>query len=673
MWNDLSMADRAKYIQLGVSNGVTNLDDIRESYNSYTERGYKDWINKVKEWRPGIDRDIDSDNPTYDYKGFYEEDIDRAWKMLEEDPEAHFTDKFKRPNHPTFSDESIYSNDITKGGHWAEPSNGNAFYIPSYYTGTPERLKDTRDYLTDSGEGYLDIDGVHYPSTALDENRGYDLPELLVTNSRAYGGRVNKFDIGGNTETQQVKYPAKNEYLRSIGIGQRPYSELTTADNMDFYDIQTGDKVNNDNANSNTMVWVDPYSGIPINANRLFNDNNGNLNIASLNNDIVIRPYQGYREQLYPYHDTFRMHRVPVASGVQDDDPVHPIIPFQENEYFETPQLIGEDNWHDPSENIANYALTGITGLVRNLGTKTAIQLTGDLLTSNVGGELFRKINPESVDNYPLYNLGYLANTRMVTYPTTKLYNYSVNKIAHSPTNIQFIRNIGTVPEVDDLGNFYISPEENALANFTWDKSFRTHRHYKTRPGAEYMLIKPESLKGERFLSTDPMDSFIPNRKLPASDVTIISGNPETRALAESRGFKTLSSEDVDKAYRNLNFSSGKGLKLESPFRGEKSVTYDNAVNSLIHSTYGKPNILDALKLKLRTGINPHIKPWLSLQYNHATPIEYRLGKQYNFPPHPSKEELPAEQIEFILNSLGAKSYNIGGYLEGMEALSHLV
>ena len=33
MWNELSMTDKAKYIQLGVSNGITNLDIIRDTYN----------------------------------------------------------------------------------------------------------------------------------------------------------------------------------------------------------------------------------------------------------------------------------------------------------------------------------------------------------------------------------------------------------------------------------------------------------------------------------------------------------------------------------------------------------------------------------------------------------------------------------------------------------------
>ena len=39
MWNKLSMAERAKYIQLAVSSGVTDLNNIRDTYNSFAEGG----------------------------------------------------------------------------------------------------------------------------------------------------------------------------------------------------------------------------------------------------------------------------------------------------------------------------------------------------------------------------------------------------------------------------------------------------------------------------------------------------------------------------------------------------------------------------------------------------------------------------------------------------------
>ena len=38
-WNDLSMADRAAYIKLGVENGITNLNVIRGIDNEYANGG----------------------------------------------------------------------------------------------------------------------------------------------------------------------------------------------------------------------------------------------------------------------------------------------------------------------------------------------------------------------------------------------------------------------------------------------------------------------------------------------------------------------------------------------------------------------------------------------------------------------------------------------------------
>lgn len=39
MWKDLTMSERAALIKLGVDNGVTNLKDIRDTYNKYAEGG----------------------------------------------------------------------------------------------------------------------------------------------------------------------------------------------------------------------------------------------------------------------------------------------------------------------------------------------------------------------------------------------------------------------------------------------------------------------------------------------------------------------------------------------------------------------------------------------------------------------------------------------------------
>lgn len=122
MWDKLSMSDRAEYIRLGVYNGITDLNTIREIYNSYANGG------SFRKWRKAIDKhkglDIKND-PTYDYRGFYKNDPDAAWDMLNKDSEEHFTDEFKTALHPTFSNESRYSGKRSRfnrkgviGGSW---------------------------------------------------------------------------------------------------------------------------------------------------------------------------------------------------------------------------------------------------------------------------------------------------------------------------------------------------------------------------------------------------------------------------------------------------------------------------------------------------------------------------------------------------------------------------
>lgn len=63
-------------------------------------------------WANGVGRAGD----VYDY------DLRGAWKEgTVRSMEGHFPDTFKKPNHPTFSDESIYNGvDGYQGGHWSE-------------------------------------------------------------------------------------------------------------------------------------------------------------------------------------------------------------------------------------------------------------------------------------------------------------------------------------------------------------------------------------------------------------------------------------------------------------------------------------------------------------------------------------------------------------------------
>lgn len=76
--------------------------------------GYAEW---KKQYAP---RDSGED---YDLQGAYK-------AGLTPDPETgHWPDTFKKPNHPTFSNESMYAtgDNAAKAGHWE----GNTFIPPS--------------------------------------------------------------------------------------------------------------------------------------------------------------------------------------------------------------------------------------------------------------------------------------------------------------------------------------------------------------------------------------------------------------------------------------------------------------------------------------------------------------------------------------------------------------
>ena len=90
-------------------------------------------------------------DPTYDYRAYYNSVTPYERALIRFAPQGtHFTDIGKTPKHPTFSNESKYSNDKTPGGTW----NGNVF-VPNVWqfgnNGNSRRNK----YMNNSGEGYF--------------------------------------------------------------------------------------------------------------------------------------------------------------------------------------------------------------------------------------------------------------------------------------------------------------------------------------------------------------------------------------------------------------------------------------------------------------------------------------------------------------------------------------
>lgn len=186
MWNKLSMADRASYIKLAVENGVTDLSSIRATYNSYARGGYTKWKENIRRHK-GIDVDND---PTYDYEGFYNSNPDRAWDMMNQDSDAHFTDEFKTSLHPSFSDESRYSGHKNKynpdgvvGGTWLDD-----------YTYQLSQDQFDRDWDTDRTLDYFK-EAESHPVGLLAPDGSTMLRGITVTPKSKR--KVRKFDDGG--------------------------------------------------------------------------------------------------------------------------------------------------------------------------------------------------------------------------------------------------------------------------------------------------------------------------------------------------------------------------------------------------------------------------------------------------------------------------------------------
>lgn len=90
-------------------------------------------------------------DPTYDYRAYYNSVTPYERALIRFAPQGtHFTDIGKTPKHPTFSNESKYSNYKTPGGTW----NGNVF-VPNIWQFGNNGNNRRNKYMNNSGEGYF--------------------------------------------------------------------------------------------------------------------------------------------------------------------------------------------------------------------------------------------------------------------------------------------------------------------------------------------------------------------------------------------------------------------------------------------------------------------------------------------------------------------------------------
>lgn len=118
-------------------------DPHRTQLSPSEEIQFQDWYKKISQQKR-LAVSPDASEQYYDYRGFWKEGLTTP------SGDDHFTDKFKQPGHPTFSDESQYSNDKTKGGKWTRDANNEWYFNHSDYTG--QYNDRTKEYLKGTGE-----------------------------------------------------------------------------------------------------------------------------------------------------------------------------------------------------------------------------------------------------------------------------------------------------------------------------------------------------------------------------------------------------------------------------------------------------------------------------------------------------------------------------------------
>ena len=136
-WKDLSAEQKSSLMKLYLKNGITSLSAMKEHYNSLQDGGkltFKQWKEKMQQKYPDIE--MDNNKAGYNYNEYFKNHYDDAIKQLSN--LQHFPDTYKLPNHPTFSNESIYSRGPVMGGSWINdstftPSVINRQYYPNVY------------------------------------------------------------------------------------------------------------------------------------------------------------------------------------------------------------------------------------------------------------------------------------------------------------------------------------------------------------------------------------------------------------------------------------------------------------------------------------------------------------------------------------------------------------
>ena len=222
------------------------------NWSDKDEADFRDWYARVSEYK-GLNPDPDDGNQYYDYRTFWKENPDgMADKMLTDDADAHFTDRYKLPGHPTFSNESMYSNDETPGGSW-ERKDGKWYFTPSDYTRT--YLDRTLYYLAGDKDNGIYIDGEYRMVPKKDD--GGNVSSYTVKSGDTLSGIAESLGISVDSlmsANPDISSPDKINVGQKINVpGVYKFPWILGAD-KNFYNPDNW--YNSINPGLNTDVWT---------------------------------------------------------------------------------------------------------------------------------------------------------------------------------------------------------------------------------------------------------------------------------------------------------------------------------------------------------------------------------------------------------------------------------
>lgn len=131
-------------LQTGRPQGMITADNIpvsyRDQYNTRLspedEAAYQAWAKKN-----GRENDVED----YDMRGAWLEAKQKGVSL--EDGRGHFPDTYKKPNHPTFSDQSKYNGEGgVKGGTWSKTEDGRDVFTPNRDL-SPQEQQSLKEYF----------------------------------------------------------------------------------------------------------------------------------------------------------------------------------------------------------------------------------------------------------------------------------------------------------------------------------------------------------------------------------------------------------------------------------------------------------------------------------------------------------------------------------------------